>query len=86
MDTIEFKQRWREELEAISAEGKLIFECTIGQKHVYFPDEGRWLALAPDWARDKWRIYLESCQRWCRQNRIPITTVADANFYPEKLA
>ncbi|HXT10491.1 MAG TPA: hypothetical protein VN873_02935 [Candidatus Angelobacter sp.] len=51
MEQIEFKPRWREELQAISPEGKLIFELTMGRLHVYFPDQDRWLALAPDWAR-----------------------------------
>jgi hypothetical protein len=83
MPHIEFKPRWREELEAISPEGKLVFEFTIGRFHVYFPDQLRWRALAPAWAKDQWQTYYSACQRWCHQNRYPITVVADANFYEE---
>ena len=85
MAQIEFKPRWREELEAISSEGKLVFEFTIGRFHVYFPDQQRWLALPPPaWARDHWQTYHDACQRWCQQNRFPMTLEADANFYEEK--
>lgn len=84
MTPIEFKPRWREELEAVSPQGKLIFELTMGRLHVYFPDQQRWLALAPAWAKDQWQIYHDACQRWCQQNRIPITLTADAHFSEEK--
>jgi len=60
MHNIEFRQRWREELEAISPEGKLIFELTIAGRHVYFPDQDRWLACVPEWAKDKWQLYVWS--------------------------
>jgi hypothetical protein len=81
MNEIIFKQRWREELEAISNEGKLVFELTIGQFHVYFPDEARWLATVPAWAKEKWPVYLAACTNWCKQNKIPISIVEDANVY-----
>ena len=84
MSNIEFRARWREELEAISAEGKLVFEFTVGQKHVYFPDQARWLALAPEWAKDRWAVYLEACRTWCGKERIPISIVGDAHFQEEK--
>jgi hypothetical protein len=84
MTKITFKQRWREELEAISEEGILVFELTIGQNHVYFPDQDRWLAVVPAWAKDKWVIYLEACQNWCKENRIPISVVDDAHVQEEK--
>lgn len=84
MNNIEFNPRWREELEAISPEGKLIFELTMGRRHVYFPDQARWLALAPEWAKDRWQLYVEACQDWCRKERIPISFVGDAHLYEER--
>ena len=70
MTTITFKPRWREELEAITAEGTLIFELTMGEYHVYFPDKKGWLKSVPEWAKDKWEIYSSACSDWCRQNKI----------------
>ena len=81
---IEFRPRWREELEAISPEGKLIFEIMMGRLHVYFPNQARWLECAPNWAKDKWQIYIDACQDWCRQKKIPISMTDDAHFYEEK--
>jgi len=68
----------------MSAEGRLVFEFTVGQKHVYFPNQARWWTLAPEWAREQWQRYLEACQLWCQQERIPISVVGDAHFYEEK--
>ena len=42
---ITLRGRWREELEAVSAEGTLVFEFTMGKEHVYFPDEKAWATL-----------------------------------------
>jgi len=84
MNNIEFRPRWREELEAISPEGKLIFEITMGKLHVFFPDESRWLASAPGWAKDKWSLYVQACEDWCRKQKIPISIVNDAHLYEEK--
>lgn len=84
MEPIRFSIRWKEELEAITSQGKLIFEFTMGKEHVYFPDEARWKASAPEWAKDKWAFYLESCERWCQERRYPISVVPDAHFYEEK--
>jgi len=39
MGAINFTIRWREELEAESHLGILVLEYTMGQAHVYFPDE-----------------------------------------------
>jgi hypothetical protein len=83
MSKIEFTARWKEELVASSPDGKLIFELTMGQLHVYFPDEACWLARAPAWAKDKWQTYMEACQEWCR-SRIPISVVGDAYIFEEK--
>jgi len=41
---ITLRGRWREELEAVSADGTLVFEFTMGKEHVYFPDEKAWAA------------------------------------------
>lgn len=84
MAQIEFKPRWREELEAISPDGKLVFELTMGSLHVYFPSHDRWLAIAPAWANGKWQIYHDACNLWCQQERIPITVTPDALFYEVK--
>ena len=85
MSEIIFKQRWKEELEAISDERKLVFELTLGTLHVYFPSEVRWLAIVPAWAKEKWQLYLEACTDWCKQNKIPISVVEDAYVYEEKM-
>jgi len=84
MADIRFNPRWREELEAISEEGKLIFEFTIGQMHVFFPDKARWLNIVPAWAKEKWQVYLEACTKWCQDNKIPISIVGDAHVYEER--
>ncbi|MEP7165902.1 MAG: hypothetical protein ABI741_14465 [Ferruginibacter sp.] len=84
MEQIIFNPRWREELEAISDEGILIFELTVGKMHVYFPDEGRWRISVPDWAKEKWDIYLKACSSWCKQNMISLSIVSDAHVYEEK--
>jgi hypothetical protein len=84
METIVFKPRWREELEAISKEGKLIFELTMGRLHVYFPDEKCWNNSVPAWAKDKLKDYFDGCQKWCAANRIPMTVVERALVYEEK--
>lgn len=82
--TIIFKRRWREELEAITDEGKLIFEFTIGRFHVYFPTQERWIAQVPLWARDRWEEYKNACEAWCQRERTPISFVNDAHVYYEK--
>jgi hypothetical protein len=84
MSFIDFTPRWREELVATSAEGKLIFELTMGEMHVYFPGEERWQVSVPDWAKEKWQHYLDACRNWCRQNNIPISIMENALVYEEK--
>lgn len=84
MYTINFNPRWREELVATSIDGILIFEITMGKYHVYFPDEALWLKSVPEWAKDKWNIYLEACKLWCSQNAIPISVVENGFVYEER--
>ena len=55
--------------------GILIFELSMGTLHVYFPDEEKWSASVPDWAKEKWQVYLDACTDWCKENRIPISIV-----------
>ena len=82
---IEFRPRWREELEAISSQGKLVFELGLGLgKKVYFPTEARWRAQAPAWAREQWPRYSQSCRLWCLNNHVAFSLVEDANFQEEK--
>ncbi|MFO1402813.1 MAG: hypothetical protein U1F11_10625 [Steroidobacteraceae bacterium] len=50
MSSIEFRMRWREELEAIAYGRKLVFEMTIAGFQVYFPSEQRWREVAPSGA------------------------------------
>ena len=57
---------------------------TMGIDHVYFPDETQWLALVPEWAKDKWPLYCERCREWCVQNGIPFTITSNALVYEEK--
>jgi len=85
MSEIKFNIRWREELEAVTSDKKLIFEITMGQLHVYFPTESRWAVAAPAWAKDEWKMYADSCTVWCAQNRIPISFVDDAYVSEEKV-
>ena len=84
MNKITFKPRWREELEAISHEGILVFELTMAGKHVYFPSQSRWITQVPDWAKDQWQVYMTACELWCKENRIPISIVDDAHVSAEK--
>jgi hypothetical protein len=78
---IEFRPRWREELEAIAPEGKLVFEMGAGDRmHVYFPDAKRWEAKAPEWAQTQWQRYAEACEQWCSKNHIAFSLEADAHF------
>lgn len=81
---ITFNPRWREELVAVSDEGTLIFELTMGTLHVYFPDKDRWIASVPAWAKDRWDEYKTACTQWCNANHIPITIVSNALVYEEK--
>ncbi len=85
MKGITFRLRWREELEAIADDKKLIFECTMGTLHVYFPSKQCWKANTPTWAKEKWDIYLEACSDWCRNNKIPISIVDNAVVYEEAI-
>lgn len=84
MSYIHFNPRWREELVATSTDGILIFELTMGTMHVYFPDETKWNADAPAWAKDKWQQYVTACSEWAKNNRIPISITDNALFYEEK--
>jgi hypothetical protein len=84
MQEIKFNPRWKEELVATSQEGVLIFEITMGKLHVYFPDETRWKNQVPEWAKMKWKIYLDACEKWCLVNTIPMDIVPDAHVYEEK--
>jgi hypothetical protein len=79
-----FRARWREELEAISPLGKLVFEFTMGRPHVYFPSAERWRALAPAWAAEAWSVYREACERWCAENRSGFSLVDDSNYHEEE--
>lgn len=81
---IHFNPRWREELVASSEEGILIFELTMGKYHVYFPSEGKWRDSVPDWAKEKWQLYLKECTDWCTRNNIPISIVDNGLVYEEK--
>ena len=85
MEQIIFNPRWKEELEAISDEGILIFELTMGKMHVYFPDENCWGNSVPGWATEKWELYLKACSNWCMQQNIPISIISDAHVYEEKI-
>jgi hypothetical protein len=83
-DDIEFRPRWREELEAITPQGKMVFEMGVGSgMHVYFPDEQRWNAKAPDWAKAQWQRYAQACKEWCAKNHIAFSLEADAHFQQE---
>lgn len=79
--SIKFNTRWKEELVATSNEGSLVFEFTMGKFHVYFPSEEMWLKSTPAWAKQKWKIYLTECEKWCAENNIPITIVDDGFVY-----
>jgi hypothetical protein len=83
VSALRFSPRWREEIVATSSEGKLVFEFTMGKEHVYFPDEARWAAQAPAWARGQWQQYRDECEKWCRANRVPFTLTGDAHMYEE---
>lgn len=74
---ITLRGRWREELEAVSAEGTLVFEFTMGKEHVYFSDEKAW-------ARDERALYLGACEAWRKEDRRPISIVPDAHMYEQK--
>ena len=84
MSKIKFAPRWREELVATSDDGVLILEIAMGELHVYFPDETKWLSAAPEWAKHQWQLYLDSCTEWCKENKIPITTVSNTFVYEGK--
>ncbi len=79
---IQFEPRWREELVATSSEGKLIFELTMGELHVYFPDELLWNKSVPEWAKEKFEVYMEACKKWCEGKGIPFT-IAESTFVYE---
>jgi hypothetical protein len=81
---IGFTPRWKEELMATSDEGTLIFELTMGTLHVYFPDQNYWNTQAPAWAKDKWELYRAGCERWCKENNIPMSITDNALMYEEK--
>lgn len=53
----------------------------MGKLLVYFPYENRWKAIAPIWAKEKWEEYLEACQIWCIECKIPLSIIGDAHFY-----
>lgn len=84
MNIIRFNPRWKEELVAYSKEGTLIFEFTMGVDHVYFPDKEKWENDAPAWAKNKWEEYRESCELWCKNNRVPMTITGNTFMYEEK--
>ncbi|HEX5051979.1 MAG TPA: hypothetical protein VFZ65_09420 [Planctomycetota bacterium] len=84
MSEITFRGRWREELVAESAEGKLVFELTMGKACVYFPSQARWLAVVPPWARERWQVYVDACRAWCGKGRIPLVVVDDAHVSEER--
>ncbi|MEI9808911.1 MAG: hypothetical protein WDO16_14165 [Bacteroidota bacterium] len=84
MSKITFNPRWKEELLASSNEGVLIFELTMGQLHVYFPDAEQWKKVVPAWAGEKWEVYVQACTDWCKENKIPISITHDAYVYEEK--
>lgn len=75
MGNIQFNPRWKEELVASSNEGTLIFEFTMGVSHVYFPTEELWMKEVPDWAKHRWNEFKTACERWCEENRIPMSVV-----------
>lgn len=76
---IQFEPRWREELVATSQEGNLVFELTMGQIHVYFPDENRWQKSVPEWALEKYDLYQEACKTWCESRGI-LFSIAENTF------
>ena len=86
MASIKFNTRWKEELVATSKEGSLVFEFTMGKFNVYFPTQDAWQTSAPEWAKQKWTIYLVECKKWCAENNIPITIVDDGIVYEDKIS
>ena len=84
MNQIIFNPRWKEELEAISDDGILIFELTMGKLHVYFPGQERWKECVPDWARGKWEIYLQPAAFGANKITFRSSVVDNAYVYEEK--
>ena len=84
MSPIRFALRWKEELVAETAEGTLVFECTMGEAHVYFPDQALWQREVPGWAQPRWEEFLTQCTDWCNRNHIPISIVENTFVYQQR--
>lgn len=78
---IHFQPRWREELVATSPEGTLVFELTMGELHVRFPDLELWVSSAPEWAREHWETFMIACKSWSAGKGIPFSVVHNTFVY-----
>jgi hypothetical protein len=70
---IRFQQRWKELLDCITPLGTVTVEMTMGIPQVYFPSEARWRRDAPAGLADHWEVMAAACQRWCAQQKLPLT-------------
>jgi hypothetical protein len=69
---VRFQPRWKEEL-VCTMDGKpFVVELTMGILTVYFPDQSKWEASAPDWAKHQWARVREDLATWCEQQKIPL--------------
>jgi hypothetical protein len=71
---VQFSPRWKEEL-VCSVDGKsFVIEFSMGSAyHAYLPEQERWEAVAPDWAKPLWEQVRDDLTRWCEGQRIKLT-------------
>ena len=67
-----FNPRWKEELVGTIDGHTFIVEMTMGQYVVYFPEEAKWEASAPEWARGQWERVRADLAAWCEREKIPL--------------
>ena len=78
--------RLLEKVEGSYRLSRLVFELGMGSgKQVYFPNEQRWRAKAPAWAKEQWKRYSDACQAWCKQNSIRFSLEHDAHIEEERV-
>ena len=80
-----FKPRWKEELVCETPHADFVIEITMGELHVYFPTQERWLSLVPECLHSEYNQIIQELENWCRKQNIPFTCDFQAWVNIEKL-
>ncbi len=73
-----FEPDWQEHLLCRTPWTTFAVEITMDDRHVYFPDEARWIGTFPPHLHQQWREVVNELQEWCELEGVPLSLCSDA--------